>query len=68
MVHPDEASRLNILDGNWAHILLDGVPSDVIVRVNEQVPPGIALVPRSLGVPITSPMPIDIKAVESGKM
>ncbi len=68
MVHPDEASRLNILDGNWAHILLDGVPSDVIVRVNEQVPPGIALVPRSLGIPISSPLPIEIKAVEAGKL
>ncbi len=67
-VHPDVASKLNILDGNWAHILLDGVPSDVILHVNEQVPPGIALVPRSMGVPITSPMPIDIKAVETGKM
>ena len=68
IVHPDEASRLNILDGNWVHILLDGVPSDVILHVNEQVPAGIALVPRGLGVSITSPMPIDIKAVESGKM
>ncbi len=67
-LHPDDASRVHVMDGNWVRILMDGVQSDAILRVNEEVPPGIVLVPRSLGVPINSPTPIEIKAIESGKM
>ncbi len=67
-VHPEDASSLGITDGDWVHLLLDGKPIDVILNVNEQVPAGIALVPRSLGVPISSPIAVEIKAVEAGKM
>jgi hypothetical protein len=56
------------MDGNWVHIQLDGITADVILHVNEQVPPGVALVPRSLRVSITSPTPIELKSVVSGKM
>jgi NADH-quinone oxidoreductase subunit G len=68
VVHPDEAARFNLMDGNWVHINLDGITADVILHVNEQVPPGVALVPRSLRVSITSPTPIELKSVVSGKM
>jgi NADH-quinone oxidoreductase subunit G len=67
-VHPDEAARLNITDGDWVKLQLDGFTAEVILHVNEQVPPGVALIPRSLGVPINSATPIELKGVESGKM
>ena len=35
--------------------------------LDDQVPPGIALVPRSMGVPISSPMPIVVKAIETSE-
>jgi anaerobic selenocysteine-containing dehydrogenase len=67
-VHPDEAARLNITDGDWVKLQLDGFTAEVILHVNEQVPPGVALIPRSLGVPINSATPIELIDVESGKM
>jgi NADH-quinone oxidoreductase subunit G len=66
-VHPDEAAGLNISDGNWVKLQLDGFSAEVIMHVNEQVPPGVALIPRSLGVPINSPHVIEIMGTESGK-
>jgi NADH-quinone oxidoreductase subunit G len=67
-VHPDEAARLNILDGDWAKLQLDGFTAQVIVHVSELVPPGVALIPRSLGVPINSPVPIELERVGSETM
>ncbi|OGN92978.1 MAG: NADH dehydrogenase (quinone) subunit G [Chloroflexi bacterium RBG_13_50_21] len=67
-VHPDEATRINMMDGSRVYIELDGISCEVLLRLNEQVPPGIALVPRSLGVPIYSPVPVEISVAETGKM
>jgi NADH-quinone oxidoreductase subunit G len=67
-LHPDEAARVNILDGDWAKLQLDGFTSEVIVHVNNQIPPGVALIPRSLGIPINSPVLIELMGIASGKM
>jgi anaerobic selenocysteine-containing dehydrogenase len=66
-VHPHEAVRLNITDGNWVKVQLDGFTAEVILQVNEQVPPGVALIPRSMGVPINAPALIELEGAESGK-
>jgi NADH-quinone oxidoreductase subunit G len=62
-LHPDIAQRLNIPDGTLVTFTLDGMPVEAILHVSEQVPPGVAIVPRSLGMPVSSPVPIDIKVV-----
>jgi NADH-quinone oxidoreductase subunit G len=62
-LHPDDAQRLNIPDGTLVHFALDGVPVEARFQINEKVPPGVALVPRSLGMPISAPVPIDIQVV-----
>jgi hypothetical protein len=36
----------------------------LIASFDETVPEGIALVPRSLGVPVFAPTPVEIKVVE----
>lgn len=59
VVHPDEAAKLSITDGDWVKLILDGFTGEVIARVDEQVPPGVALIPRSMGVPINSPTVIE---------
>jgi NADH-quinone oxidoreductase subunit G len=67
-VHPEEAGKLNLMDGNWVKLQLDGFTAEVILKVNEQVPPGVALIPRSLGVPISAPVPIELIGVKSEKI
>jgi hypothetical protein len=47
---------------------MDGFHGEVILLVNGQVPPGIALIPRSLDVPINSPTVIESISIASGKM
>jgi anaerobic selenocysteine-containing dehydrogenase len=62
-LHPDDAQRLNIPDGTLVHFVLDGAPVEARFQINEKVPAGVALVPRSLGMPISAPVPIDIQVV-----
>jgi NADH-quinone oxidoreductase subunit G len=68
VVHPDEAIKLNITDGSWVKLQMDGFHGEVILLVNGQVPAGIALIPRSLDVPINSPTVIESISIASGKM
>jgi len=59
-LHPDVAHRLNIPDGTLVQFALDGLAVEAILHVSEQVPPGVALVPRSLGMPVSAPVLIEI--------
>jgi NADH-quinone oxidoreductase subunit G len=64
VVHPGEASRLNIPDGTRVQFGLDGAQVEAILHVSEDVPQGVALVPRSLGLPLVSPAAIELTVVE----
>ena len=63
-MHPDVAQRLNIPDGTLVNFSLEGTPVEVILHISEQVPPGVATLPRSLGMPISSPVPIELKVAK----
>jgi NADH-quinone oxidoreductase subunit G len=63
-VNPENARFLNINDRAKVQFNIDGNSVVVRLHVSDQVPIGIALVPRSLGVPLRSPRPIEIKNVE----
>jgi NADH-quinone oxidoreductase subunit G len=62
-LHPDVAQRINITDGTLVQFTLDGVPIEAILHINEQVPLDVAFVPRSLGMPVSAPVLIDIRVV-----
>ena len=67
VVHPDEAAGLGIEAGATVHVHLNGTSTAVGVEINEDLPAGVVLVPRSLGMPIHGPMPVAIKVpVETG--
>jgi NADH-quinone oxidoreductase subunit G len=63
-LHPKEAARLNLAQGDTAEIILNGIATFVLLRMDEGLPDGVALVPRSLGVPISKPSPGELRAVE----
>jgi predicted molibdopterin-dependent oxidoreductase YjgC len=63
-LHPDEATRLNLGQGDMAELILNGTASFVLVHLDEGLPAGVALVPRSMGVPISRPSPGELRAVE----
>ena len=58
MVNPDDAGELKIEDGKAVQVLLGSAmnaSAPVIARLDEQVPAGIVLVPRSMGLPLWGP-------------
>jgi len=67
-VHPDVAVRLNFVDGTQVQLKMEGISVKARLHISEQVPLDVAIVPRSLGIPISSPVPIEIKAVEEAKV
>jgi NADH-quinone oxidoreductase subunit G len=63
-LHPSEAARLNLGQGDMAELILNGTATFVLVHLDEGLPTGVALVPRSLGIPISRPSPGELRAVE----
>jgi len=63
-LNPMDASRLSIEAGATVEISLGNSISLVSARLDDGVPPGIVLVPRSLGTPIDGPVPAEIRLVE----
>ena len=57
MLNPADAEGL----GESATVELNGFRAEVHVKVNENVPQGAVLVPRSFGLPIAAPTPITVK-------
>jgi uncharacterized repeat protein (TIGR01451 family) len=67
VLHSEEAARLGIEAGMTVHVYLNGTSTAVGVEMNDDLPAGVALVPRSLGMPIHGPMPVAIKVpIETG--
>jgi NADH-quinone oxidoreductase subunit G len=64
VVHPAEAIRLNIADGALVQFALEGATVEAILHIREDVPAGVVLVPRSLGMSLVSPAAIELKVVE----
>jgi len=63
-LHPGEAERLKLVPGDTAELSLGGASTFVALRLDETLPAGVALVPRSLGIPISQPAPAGLSAVE----
>jgi len=55
ILNPEEAHRHSLSAGEPAQVHLDGRAHSVTVRTDAAIPAGVALVPRSVGVPIEEP-------------
>jgi NADH-quinone oxidoreductase subunit G len=63
-VHPEQAGSLNISDGQRVRFTLNGTSVEAIMHTNENIPQGVAIVPRSLGIPISAPVAVDFTGIE----
>lgn len=63
-INPVDANRLNVSDGATVEIGWGNQTSLVAVRLDDRVPESIVLVPRSMGVPISSPQIAQVRLVE----
>jgi NADH-quinone oxidoreductase subunit G len=63
-INSENARYLNISDGAKVEFTLDGTSVAARLHVNDKVPMGVALIPRSLGIPINTPAPIKLMVSE----
>jgi len=60
-LHPSAAERFGFTDGQQVMISLDGTSERVVLKIDPSVAAGVALVPRSMGLPIRAPKPVRLK-------
>jgi len=61
-LHPEDADGLGVAAGGKVSVKLNGTTSVVAAEIDNSLPKGVVLVPRSLGMPINSPAPVTVKA------
>jgi NADH-quinone oxidoreductase subunit G len=61
IINPSDAQRLNLTDESMVNFSLNGSMVEAELHLSEAAPAGVALVPRSMGLPIHSPVLIDLK-------
>jgi hypothetical protein len=66
-VAPQEAGERGFAEGANIDVNLNGETYRLCVAFDDTVPAGVALVPRSMGVPLNGPVPIDARAMERGE-
>jgi anaerobic selenocysteine-containing dehydrogenase len=62
-VNPESAARFNLSAGSRVTFALDGSPVEATLAIKDDVPQGVVLVPRSVGLPIEAPVVVELKAV-----
>jgi len=60
-LHPSTAKKLGLEAGGQAKIKFDGVNADVLVKLDDTISTGVALVPRSMGLAIREPVVAKVK-------
>ncbi len=59
-LHPDAASKLGVEAGAKVAVSFDGVQGEAIVKIDETISTGVALIPRSMGLAIREPVAIKV--------
>jgi NADH-quinone oxidoreductase subunit G len=67
ILNPGDAGQRRIAAGDIVEIALENSASLATIRLDEAVPPGIVLVPRSLNIPVSNPTQVEIRAVERAR-
>ncbi|MDX1435681.1 MAG: NADH-quinone oxidoreductase subunit NuoG [Anaerolineales bacterium] len=65
VLHPEDAVRAGLEDGGAAQARFNGYSAQVTIRTDDNHPQGVALAPRSLGLPLTEPTPVMVGPVSA---
>jgi NADH-quinone oxidoreductase subunit G len=60
-LHPESAKRLGVEDGQTVDVSFNGTSGDAVVKLDESIADGVALVPRSMGIAIREPVPVKVR-------
>jgi len=64
VMHPLDAGDLDIEPGTEVYVNLNGFSCTVLAHLDETMPPGFVLVPRSVGIPIGGPVAVEVRRAE----
>jgi NADH-quinone oxidoreductase subunit G len=59
-LHPEAARKLGVEAGAKVKVSFDGVNGEAVVKIDETISAGVALIPRSMGLAIHEPMAIKV--------
>jgi NADH-quinone oxidoreductase subunit G len=60
-LHPAAAEKLGVAAGERLSLGVNGTRAEAVVKIDETISAGVVLVPRSMGLPITAPVSVDVK-------
>jgi NADH-quinone oxidoreductase subunit G len=63
-IHPEDAQGIGAQDGTQVALYLNGKEAVVQLVVDEAVPMGVLLVPRSVGIPLEEPSIVKVTVIE----
>jgi NADH-quinone oxidoreductase subunit G len=66
-LHPEAAKGLGVEAGDVVNVSFDGVSGEVVVKFDDTISIGVALVPRSMGLAIREPVPAEVSALAKVK-
>ncbi|HJS18317.1 MAG TPA: molybdopterin-dependent oxidoreductase, partial [Anaerolineales bacterium] len=61
-LHPDAAQTLGVEAGQLITVSFDGVSGEAVVKLDDTISAGVALIPRSMGLAIHEPVPVKVSA------
>jgi anaerobic selenocysteine-containing dehydrogenase len=61
-LHPEAVKELGVTAGQTVSVSFNGVSGEAVVKVDETVPTGVVLIPRSMGLAIREPAAVKVKA------
>ena len=60
-LHPDAAENLGVTAGQTVNVSFNGVSGEAVVKLDDTISVGVALIPRSMGLAIHEPVPAKVK-------
>jgi NADH-quinone oxidoreductase subunit G len=61
VLNPEDAERLGLDPGKPVKLTLNGTQSAVTAHIDNSLPTGVVLIPRSAGLPISGPTPVKVE-------
>ncbi len=62
VLNPEDAEKLGLEMGSSAKVALNGVTATVVAHIDNSLPKGTVLIPRSMGLPINGPVALKVEA------
>ena len=60
-LHPEAARNLGVEAGQLVNVSFNGMSGDAVVKFDDTISVGVALVPRSMGIAIREPIPAKVR-------